>query len=275
MRKSRIEKMKIGKSVKKHSSLWPIYLIVVLLVFSLSIFFVKLLLLPKYYFVDNNKETTDIYIVDTEQDKFIRLSIPGSTEVPSTCSYGRYKIENLWKMVNKADDCHNLITTTVVKNFGFPVYLWKNDRDTNLNLLQIIKFYMVRSKFIEIDLSKYQFLKPANFKDGSSGYVVSSKSPEDVLVYFVDNQAGDIHDIELSDLTGSVDTLDHLEQLFSVFGLKINSYKKGYDENLDCQVYGKNQKLVKLFSRILLCETVDEQGIQFGLRVGSRFADRF
>lgn len=275
MRRSRIEKIKNGKAEKKRGFFWLLYLVIGLVVFSLAVFFVKLLLLPKYYFVDNAKETTDIYIVDTEQDKYTRLLIPGATEVSSACSYGKYKIGNLWKMVSKDSDCHHLMTTTIVKNFGFPVYLWKDGKDTNLNLLQVTKFYMVRSKFVDVNLNKYQFLKPSEFKDGSSGYVVSSKSPEDILVYFVDNQAGDIHDIELSDLTGNIDTLEQLEQLFSVFGLKIKDYKKGYDENLDCQVYGGNQKLVKLFSKILLCDVVNEQTVQFGLRVGSLFARRF
>ena len=71
----------------------------------------------------------------------------------------------------------------------------------------------------------------------------STKLPNSILIQFVNPEFEEvIPKIEVEDLTNSLNTLNKVSKIIEVAGGKITSNSKGYDADLDCEIYGKKLK---------------------------------
>ena len=138
--------------------------------------------------------------------------------------------------------------------------MWKNERKSNLNIYQKISvLFSKKDKNIVSEIN-------------------STKLPNSILIQFVDPEFVEvIPKIEVEDLTNSLNTLDKVSKIIEVSGGKITSNSKGYDADLDCEIYGKEYKFVHIFSSIFNCDEkiVDTLNTDLKIRLGTEFAKRF
>lgn len=262
MQKSKLSKRRENKKVKKVNSL-GLFSVFILILFFLLIFFViwKVIDIEKFIYVNKtNDGSAEIVIVDTDLDKLIKYLIPADTELDSSRGYGKYKVSSLWSLSEK-DNNGKLMSETIAKNFYLPVYLWKNGKDSNLNL--------------------YQWIRVLFLKKGSYEYQLvfdTTKLPSSVLINFVNANFSDSNPkVNVEDLTGSQTTIGMISKIVEVVGGKITSNSKGYNVDLDCEIYGKEPKFVHIFSAIFSCEEKIDNTLTTDLkiRLGAKFIDRF
>lgn len=254
--------MRKSRQIRNKRSL-PLLLVFLFLTFIFLVFiFFRVLTLDKFIYVNKTVAgDAEIIIVDSRNDKIIRYLIPAKTELISARGYGNYKLESLWILSQKDRIEGKLIAETISKNYALPIYLWKNEKRTNLTLLQRLKLLMVNRETNKYDLE---------FK--------SPKLSNSVLINFVENEFTQITPkIELVDLTGEQDLIEKISNIIEVVGGKIYTNSKGFDEDLDCEVRLKTDEMPRIFSKIFSCENMIDSSISTDIKIklGVKFAERF
>ena len=247
---------------KKQNSRWPLAVgLLFFLAFAFLVFIIfKVATVDKFIYVNKTEAgDAEIIIVDSKQSRIIKYLIPFETELDSARGYGKYKISSLWTLSEKNNN-GKLISETIAKNLFLPVYLWKNEVKSNLNIYQKIRVFFNKSnKNIDLEIN-------------------STKLPNSDLIQFVNPEFIEIiPKIEVEDLTNSLNTLDKVSNIIEVAGGKITSNSRGYDADLDCEIYGKKLEVVNIFSNIFSCNSsVDETlSTDLKIRLGAKFSERF
>ena len=230
-----------------------LFMLIVLMIF-------KMQTLEKFAYVNNSDGNVEVVVIDSTKDKYLKILIDKDFTVESSRNYGQYRIGNLWILGRKDGTYGKLVAETVTKNFAIPIYLWKDGRYSNLNLLQIIKSIFVKNQLFDYDYT----LKTTN-------------TPDSVLINFINSEADSSSSkLEIVDLTGSSNLAENIVNILGVYGVKATSYSKGYDENLDCEVSGSNRDLVDVVSKIFSCQKKsDNKETDLRIRIGKVFAGRF
>ncbi len=245
------------------NSRWPLAVgLLIFFAFAFLGFIVfKILTLDKFIFVNKaNDGSAEVIIVEKRINKTTKYLIPSETKLMSARGYGEYKLSSLWQLSEKDETRDKLITETITKNFSLPIYLWKNERKSNLNIYQIISALLMECKKSEYD------------------YIITTKLPNSVLINFINSKFVDhTPKVDVLDLTGSLNTLDNVSKIIEVVGGKITLNSKGYDKELDCKVIGKKLDVVAIFSNIFSCDGSIDQSISTDLKIylGAKFAERF
>lgn len=244
---------------KKYLGLLSVLFILVFVV--LGYVFWKIYNLEKFVYVNKTlANDTEVVIIDSVNDREIKYLVPGEMELVSARGYGEYRMSSLWSLSEKEKNSE-FVAETITKNFYIPVYLWKDDKGSNLNIYQKIKVFLSEKKNTDYDL-----------------VFTSTRLPNSVLVQFVDPVLSQkTPTIEIEDLTGGYNAIDSVSKTIEVMGGKVTSNSKGYDEDLDCEAMGENIKLVKVFSDIFDCEVNQSVKVQSDLkiRLGAKFTERF
>lgn len=235
---------------------------IILFVFIFIIITYKVSTTEKFIYINKSKNLgAEIIIIDTKSDNYVKYTIPRETEFDSARGYGTYKLSSLWTLSEADTIKGKLVAETVSKNLFLPIYLWKDESESNLTIIQKLKSIIIEKKIAndEVDL---------NIKNISNS----------VYINFIDKslENNDIK-ITVNDLTGSVDTIQTLSKLIEVSGSKITSNSKGYDENLDCKIEGSDTSVVVYFSKILDCEKniVSTSNNELIITLGAKFTSRF
>lgn len=263
MRKSKRRNIKNIKNKKsKKVTLFLIVFFVLTFGFLAFIFF-KVATLGKFIYVNNLNDASEIVVVDPKKTKIIRILIPGDTQLKASRGLGVYKIESLWKLSKKEGFDAGLVAESIRKTFLLPVYLWKNGTKTNLRLSQKIKVFFLDNKLSNYDVSKIDLIE---------------KIPESISINFVETTLAEkIYKIEMEDLTGNIKSAEDVSKILGIMGATITSYSKGFDENLDCEVIGKDIELIAIVADTFGCKAMIDQSLSTDLkiRLGERFAGRF
>jgi hypothetical protein len=283
MRRYKRIKNKRNKELKIKSIRGFICLFLVLLIFIIVFVLIKISSLKKFIYVNNINSNAEITIVDPQKYKIVKILIPENTQINSSRGFGVYKISSLWKLGEKEGLSGKLVSESLRRDFLVPLYLWKDEDKTNLNLWQKIKICLLSKGFlnydtININLIDNRVLKLKKLSDGTGGYIISSKIPESILINFVeDYMAETVSKIEIEDLTGNSETIENISKILGVMGGKITSYSKGFDKDFDCEVIGKDKILVGVVSKTFDCKvSIDTKlSVDLKIRLGGRFVDRF
>lgn len=254
------------KTVTKTNSLVTlIRFIIIIFVFALGLLifvFFKVATLDKFTYLNKtNDDGAEIIIIDSQNDKLVKLLVPGEVMLDSAHGYGNYKLSSLWKLSEKDKIEGKLVSETILKNFLIPVPLWKNGNSSNLNLFQRIRAVLTEKK-----------------TKGYDGTIDSKKISNSILINFVNPTFIDnVPKIDINDLTGDVETATRVSRVVEIIGGKVTSNSKGYDENLDCEVYGGDVQEVRIFALVFDCiEKVEDLGsLDIKIRLGSKFSERF
>jgi len=234
----------------------------VLLFVLLILFFWKLYSLDKFIYVNKaNDGSAEIIIIDPSLEKSHKYLIPSEIELNSARGYGSYKLSSLWALCEKnGNDC-KLIPETITKNFSTPIYFWKNGRSTNLSFIQNVKAYFFAKKYLDYDET-----------------IHTTKLPNSILINFINpNFLNSIPKIEIEDLSGELNIMEKVSRIIEVIGGKISLNSKGYEENLNCEVYGKDLELAQIFADTFSCDIIYDKTIStdIKIRLGAKFIDRF
>lgn len=228
----------------------------------LAVIFFKVSTLEKFIYVNNKDGNAEIIIVDSKKNNTTKIFIDKDFKLESTRNLGEYKLGSLWILGEKEKYQGKLLSETITKNFAIPIYLWKNEKYSNLNLYQKIKVYLITRR------SKNDY-----------DYSLTTKILKDtVLVNFTDPFVADnLPKVRIEDLTGGYGQVNIISKILNIIGFKTVDYFKGYDEKLDCEVIGKNKLYNKIVANIFTCEDkIDlNKPWDLELRVGKIFADRF
>lgn len=239
-----------------------IILIFVFVMGALVFAFFKVATLPKFTYLNKTNDSgAEIIIIDPQNDKLVKLLVPNEVMLDSAHGYGNYKLSSLWKLSEKDKIGGKLISETILKNFLIPVPLWKNGNNSNLNPFQRIKAILTEKKLKGYDAT-------IDTKKISNSILINFVNPT-----FVDNTPK----IDINDLTGDIATATRVSRVVEIIGGKVTSNSKGYDENLDCEVYGGDTQEVRIFAQVFSCtEKVEDQGpIDIKIRLGAKFSERF
>jgi hypothetical protein len=237
--------------------------VIVLLLLSILFVFFKVLTLGKFVYVNKlNDGSSEIVIVDPQEDDVVKYLFSSDINVDSSRNYGIYKLGNLWSLSQKDPIKGRLVTETITKNFAIPIFLWKDGKDTNLSFYQKIKSLLIEKR-----------------KIGYQSRIDTNKLPESLYINFVNSEMVDsTPSVELDDLTGEPDLIDKVSRIIDVFGGKITSNSKGYEKDLECEISGKNREIVKSFAKIFECKINDDDNMlitDVRIRLGAKFAERF
>lgn len=235
-----------------------------LLFFSIFIFLAfvsfRVLTLDKFIYVNRIEGgDAEIVVIDSKSSVNTKFKIDKDIQFQSARGYGEYKLSSLWQLGDREGLGGKLVAESVVKNMYLPVYLWKNEKDSNLSFFQKIKAYFVGS-----NSSNYE----ANLS--------LENIPSSVYINFVDPDLNvENLKIEVQDLTGEYGTIDQISKIIEVSGSKITTNTKGYEENLDCEISGNLKNTVDLFSKVLGCKELHSDKAGIVIRLGAKFAERF
>lgn len=283
MRRYKHIKSKINKKNKIKKITNILYLFIFLIISFLLFVYIKVGNLDKFIFVNNFNDDTEIVVIDPKKNKIIKMIIPGNTQIIASRGLGTYKINSLWKLGEKEGYKGSLVAESIKKSLLLPVYLWKDEIKTNLSLWQRIKVILLETKLanyevIKVNLADIKVLKEKKLTDGTSGFIVNSKIPDSISIYFVETlMAESVSKIEIEDLTGNITVTEYFSKIMGVMGAKITSYSKGFDKSLDCEIIGKDKKLIKIVADIFDCNEIIDSSLLVDLKVrlGERFVNRF
>lgn len=247
---------------KKPKTIGVFFIFVFIVLFVILGFLIfKVFALEKFVYVNNNNGNAEIIVVDPQRETTSKILIDKDFKLESSRNFGEYKLSSLWILGEKEKYQGKLVSETLVKNFLVPIYLWKDGRFSNLNLYQKIKIYWLKNRSNEYD------------------YQITSKNlSSSILVNFVlSNAFVKLPKAEIEDLTGEKAIAEKISKVLEVLGFKTVDYSKGYDEQLDCEVVGKDKSYVDVIVNIFDCKGIinKDQSIDLKIRIGKVFADRF
>lgn len=251
------------KKIKKNRN-FVVYIVVfsvVLLVVGLLLVWYKVSKLEKFAYVEKSSDNgAFITVVDSRGDKNVRYKVNPNMVLNSARDLGEYKIESLWVLGDKEGYGGKLVSESLVSNYQIPVYLWKSDRDSNLSFYQKIKVSLA-SKQKNIETLELVDADLSNF----------------ILINFLDNdiQESGIR-VYVDDMTGDPEVTEKVSSIIGTLGTKVSGYNKGYDENLDCELYGNDTRILKVFSSVFGCKVMGQtDSNEVKIKLGAKFADRF
>ncbi len=233
-------------------------LVSVLIIISFVVF--KYLTLDKFIYVNKSKSgDAEIIIIDNQNNKNSKYQISSSENFESARGYGEYKLNSLWQLSKKDPVQGRLVSETIVKNMSLPIYLWKDNKRTNLSLIQRIKAYFVENQNKSYD----DVLDLSNISNS-------------IYIDFVYPEMNDERlKINVDDYTGEIDTINKISKIIEVMGGKITSNSKGYDENLDCELSGKKASILNAINKIIDCKIINSDSDVLNIKLGAKFAERF
>lgn len=256
--------MRRFKKQKKQNSHWPlaIGIIVVVAFIFLSLLVYKVFTVDSFAFINKaDNGDAEIIVFDPVGNTSKSFVVAGNTVLSSSRSLGEYRLDNLWILGRKEGYGGKLISESISKNFLIPIYYWKDENKTNLDI-----FKLIRAKIIlgsgTIERKDIQLNNLSN----------------SILVNFVNTEISDSGvEVEIEDLTGTVSTSNDVAKILEILGTKITSFSKGYEKDLDCEVLGTSKKFVEVIATHLDCKETMKEDLKTDIvvRLGGQFAERF
>lgn len=247
------------QSTKKFNLYIGILLLTLFLVLITIIYFVIALpRLQKFIFLDRTKDGGgEIVIVET--DSITKYKIDSQKLLVSSRGLGEYKLESLWTLGEKEGYSGKLAVESVSKNYLIPVYLWRMDGKSNLNLLQKVK----------IKINNLTNIEPIKVLE-------TFDLPNSILVKFVDLNIQENNVlVEVDDLMGSQETIERVSSILDTLGTKISGYSRGYDSEMDCVILGRDGDALDILTKVFNCAKKIEDQDNIKIRLGAKFAERF
>lgn len=241
---------------------------------------------------------------DPKVSEVTNIEIPANTEVQASRSLGTLKIKNIWQLGENQGLSGQLLAETVTYHFKFPVVAWADSQALNFsktNFISLVKAVIIpyktnlkvgdririalfavgvkNPKRVEIKLTETSYLKKMQLTDGSEGYVVSGSFPKELLVVFSDPQISEKGTtVSIKDATSRTDIAEKLGEIIEVYGAKVGQVKKIEEEEFDCEVRGKDNKIVEKLAKLFSCsESAEkiESAFDIEIKIGEEFGKRF
>lgn len=222
-----------------------------------------------------------VTVLDPQISEKTQITIPADTEVEVSRNYGFLRLKNVWQLGINEKIGPELLLETITKNFHFPVSFWWNKKESNINLVDKIRFSIFMKKLNQIDINqidmgKSLYLKKTKLTDGEDGFkLIGDMSPR-LTAYFSDNSLPDNLKIKIVDSTGKSGISEKLGAILEVIGGKVVSIEKKDSIDMDCEVLGVNAHAVDNVSDLFHCKKVSgKSNYDLEVKIGKIFSSRF
>lgn len=253
-----------------------------------------------------SKESGEVVIsvFDPGLDKITNIIIPKNTEVDVARQLGRWRLGSVRELGENENLKGKLLVETIVKHFKLPVAAWADapasgfaDGDflgivkagllpykTNLGVGDKLKLglFSIRIKNIKrenIDFSEGNILKKVTLIGGEEGYVLAGKLPNYIVALFSNpNISSEGATVVILDATGKANVAEEVGEVIEVMGVKLANIKKEEVDDSDCEVKGKERKLLEEIAQVLSCKKLKvapEGNIDLEIKIGRNFSKRF
>lgn len=244
-----------------------------------------------------------IVVLDPRINEISVISIPGNTEVKVARGLGNWKINAVWDLGTQEGYGGKLLSETFTNHIMMPSEYWWDESlheimntsmlvsagrilkaDSSFGVVDRFKIAIFASRVRNtdrkyLDLSNTSYLDKGELKDGTSGYLLTSKMPKSLLLVLAnENFANNSFTVEIVDSTDTYNLSDSLGQVISITGAKVASIKKEATSDLDCIIKSENEVAVKYFSNLFDCSgEVGEldSGFDMSIEIGKKFSGRF
>lgn len=268
MRRQLRQKRKLNK--RKFKSKFRILVVsigvLILLICLLGTLYIwKVMTLPRFIYVEKTDNGGgSVVVADSKSGKINRVVINKDVVLNVSHSLGEYKLASIWVLGDKEGYRGDLVAKTLVKNYGLPVYLWKNENNSNLSLLQKSFLKLIKLRIIRLDQSDYK--------------AESKELPLYVSTDFSDSRITEkLTTVEIEDVSGNYKTVADISNVLNIMGAKITNYSRSESEGIDCLINGKNIYATKEIANVLDClyDTKLETESDVKIKIGKYFSQRF
>src|SRR3990170_2738048 len=238
-----------------------------------------------------NTKEGDIIVssFDPQTASVTNIFIPASTQVNVSRQLGSWRAKSIWQLGLNEKLSGALLRETVVKNFYLPIVAWGDAPalafsqgdflgiaramvlpfKTNLKVgdkikLGIFALSVKNPKRTDLDLRQGNYLKKARLTDGEEGYIPTGAGLEKLIIYFADS--------------GGSRVAQEVGKTIEMIGAKVSSLSKVEQEDTDCQVAGKDKRLVELISAVFSCQKVKGEpsgNFDAQVKLGKGFIGRY
>jgi len=304
--KSRLKRLKNGKRSKRFAYkkllIFIFFLIIGCIIFLRSIHFRGF---EKLSLVTQTREGDIIVTVfDKKAEKITNIKIPGDTEVNVSSQLGTWRLKSVWQLGVHEGKTGSLLASTVIKNFKFPIQAWAETQgmwligddllnkikslvipyDTNLGIgdkLSLAIFSLTIKNFdrVEINLADSSYLKKTKLKDGSEGYEVTEKLPQNLIVVFADSLMEEKETrIVIRNASGAKVLSSEIAKVLEVLGGKVVANIEETEDDIDCEISTKSDEIAQLISSVINCSLSNnnpEGNFDLEVKIGRKFFERF
>lgn len=233
----------------------------------------------KFAIIVNSGQDVVVSLYDVPSGSRTDIVIPGNTQVLAAYGLGTWKLGSLWKLGSDEKIGGSLITRTIAKNFGFPVFTWRDNLSMGDRLRIGIFNLLNRNDKDTISLKDTNSLKKTVFMDGERGYFINGSVPEEVSSLFSDqDEFGSSLKAKIIDSTASYGVASRVGRIIEMMGIKVAAISKDSGFKYGCKVIGKSSKLVSKVALILGCgekETKASNAFDLEVYLGEKFTQGF
>jgi hypothetical protein len=297
--------LRVAKRVRKPIHRKLILLSLIVLLTLITVVFLRGERWDKTSRISVISQTDDEIIISTFDpisDSVTKLVIPAITEVKVARGYGIMRIKNVNNLGKSEGIGDILLAETVTRYFKFPLYYWTSSTGLGLsekNLINVINAVLVpypsnlslplkiqlaffnlkvKDSLREtIHLADTSFLDQKPLKDGQTGYVVTSVTPNKVALLFTDeyitkNQVA----ASIIDATDTPGVAEDVGRVLEAMGAKTAAIQKQDGNDFDCTVASEDRIIKEKIARLLGCEIdLTESNFNLVVSLGKQFAERY
>lgn len=251
--------------------------------------------------VRQNNNDVHIHIIDPSSRKYVIINIPSETLVDASNNLGQWRIGTLWKLGQNEKMGGEVLGKSIIRNFNFPISYWADYQAENFsegNILKILKStfnnYKSNLHFYDkiallfygitipkdsrefIDLAKSKFLKEGRLPDGENGYLVTENFPDFLLPIFSNLKISN-YKIMINNQGAYESDLKKVSGIIEVLGGKVAYISKSKSGNFVCSVWGKDQNIENLVSKLFSCNVLENptnQGFDLEISLGKDFSNK-
>lgn len=242
-----------------------IFILMLIIILSGTFFIWKVMTLPRFIYVEKTENGGgSVVVADSKSGKINRILINKDVVLNVSHNLGEYKFASIWILGDKEGYGGDLVAKTLVKNYGLPVYLWKNENNSNLSLLQNSFLKLIKLRIIRLDQSEYK--------------AETKELPLYVSTDFSDSRITEkLTTVEIEDVSGNYKTVADISNVLNIMGAKITNYSRSESQEIDCVINGKNSVATKEIANVLDClyDTKLDTESAVKIKIGKYFSQRF
>src|SRR3990172_8213094 len=221
-----------------------------------------------------NTKEGDIIVssFDPQTASVTNIFIPASTQLNVSRQLGSWRAKSIWQL-----GLNEKLSGALLRETVLPL-------KTNLKVgdkikLGIFALSVKNPKRTDLDLRQGNYLKKARLTDGEEGYIPTGAGLEKLIIYFADSGVSQKNlRVEIKDASGGSRVAQEVGKTIEMIGAKVSSLSKVEQEDTDCQVAGKDKRLVELISAVFSCQKVKGEpsgNFDAQVKLGKGFIGRY
>ena len=308
--KKRVGRRVLSKARRKQKKLYnrKFFKIIIILVPVLGLIFLKS---QTSLWTNKSKLTTvstsengnvRVSVLAPQEGTITNLILPAESQVNVSSQFGVWRIKSIWELGENEGVSGQLLARSVTKNFRFPVTAYFERSELLAGKKRIHSFWEIltsesdllmgdrfrilffatklkNSQITNINLSDTTYLTKTTSLDGEAGYSVGSTIPVSLSSIFIDKEIYESnYKVLIKNATGGSRTAETVGEIIEVLGARFVAFEKDNADNLDCEVLGKDNRIIKKIVSVFDCQRINTDppgAFDLEIRLGEEFVERF